>query len=231
MIASGERGYVATCPVYTLMQGYYCPEVKAALNGARLVTPDGMPVVWALRLFGANEAGRVYGPDLLLAFSELSARKGYRQFYLGGAEGVAEALGQAMSDRFPGLQVAGICCPPFWEMSRDEESKMLAAANAAGADVIWIGLGSPKQDLWMARYRDRLNAPLLVGVGAAFDFLTGRVPHAPRWMQNSGLEWVFRLGAEPRRMWRRYLIYNPLFVWHLGKQWLLYRRARGARRI
>ncbi len=225
MIADGQRGYACTCPVYTLMQGHDRPDVRAALAGAALVTADGMPVVWAQRLFGARGAGRVYGPDLLLAFSERSAREGYRQFYLGGAPGVADELARRLAARFPGLPLAGTFCPPFREMTPDEGRAMLAAVNAARADVVWVGLGSPRQDLWMARYRERLDAPLLVGVGAAFDFLTGRQPQAPRWTQRAGLEWLFRLASEPRRLWRRYLIYNPRFVGAIARQWLAQRAA------
>jgi N-acetylglucosaminyldiphosphoundecaprenol N-acetyl-beta-D-mannosaminyltransferase len=211
-IAAGRRAYACTCPVYTLMQGHERSEVRAALNGAAWVTPDGMPVVWALRLRGAPAAGRVYGPDLMLALSQLSAQRGYRQFYLGGAPGVAEDLARNLQARFPGLAVAGACAPPFRAQSVAEEAALLEQVNASGAHVVWVGLGSPKQDLWMARFRPRLQAPLLVGVGAAFDFFTGRQRQAPRWMQRSGLEWAYRLVSQPRRLWRRYLIYNPKFV-------------------
>jgi N-acetylglucosaminyldiphosphoundecaprenol N-acetyl-beta-D-mannosaminyltransferase len=211
-IAAGRRAYACTCPVYTLMQGHERPEVRAALNGADWITPDGMPVVWALRLRGAPAVGRVYGPDLMLALSQLSAERGYCQFYLGGAPGVAEALAHNLQARFAGLPVAGTFAPPFREQSAAEEAAVLAQVNASGAQLVWVGLGSPKQDVWMARFRPRLQAPLLVGVGAAFDFFTGRQRQAPRWMQRSGLEWAFRLFSQPRRLWRRYLIYNPKFM-------------------
>lgn len=223
-ILQARSASVSTCPVYTLMQGHERAEVRSALNSATWVTPDGMPVVWALRLFGARQAGRVYGPDLMLALSELSARKGYAQYYLGGAPGVAEALAAAMQQRFAGLKVAGTFCPPFRDLTAEEEHAMLAHINASGAQVVWIGLGSPKQDLWMARYRSRLAPPLLVAVGAAFDFFTGRQLQAPRWMQRTGLEWLFRLTQDPRRLWRRYLIYNPKFLWQLSLQRLGWRR-------
>lgn len=217
-VVQGRRVYASTCPVYTLMQGYEWPEVRAALNGAEWVTPDGMPVVWALRQMGAREVDRVYGPDLLLGLSEISARRGYRQFYLGGASGVAQALAQALEQRFAGLPVAGTFSPPFRELTGAEEQSMLLQINSSGAHVVWVGLGSPRQDLWMARYRARLSAPLLVGVGAAFDFLSGRQAQAPRWMQHSGLEWLFRFVQEPRRLWRRYLVYNPKFLFHVTLQ-------------
>jgi N-acetylglucosaminyldiphosphoundecaprenol N-acetyl-beta-D-mannosaminyltransferase len=213
-----QPSYVCTCPVYTLMQGHERSEVRAALNSADWVTPDGMPVVWALRWLGASQVGRVYGPDLMLALSEISAQKGYGQYYLGGAPGVAEQLGLKMQQRFPGLKVAGTYCPPFRELTLDEEQMMISHLNASEADIVWVGLGSPKQDLWMAKYRASLKPALLVGVGAAFDFFTGRQPQAPRWMQHSGLEWLFRLASEPRRLWRRYLINNPKFLFQLALQ-------------
>jgi len=217
-IAGDRRVYASTCPVYTLMQGHERPEVRAALNGAEWVTPDGMPVVWALRLRGARAAGRVYGPDLMAALSQAATTHGQPQFYLGGAEGVAEALAHTLAQRYPGLVVAGTYTPPFRDLTSEEEAAMLDRLNASGAAVIWVGLGSPKQDLWMARYRPHLRAPLLIGVGAAFDFFTGRQRQAPRWMQRSGLEWLFRLASQPGRLWRRYLVYNPKFLWHFSLQ-------------
>ncbi len=218
-IVEGRRAYVSTCPVYTLMQGHERPEVRAALNGADWVTPDGVPVVWALRWFGARGVGRVYGPDLMLALTEVSAQKGHAQYYLGGAPGVADSLAAEMQRRFPGLKVAGTFCPPFRDLTPNEEQTMIADINESGARIIWIGLGSPKQDLWMARYRPLLTPPLLVAVGAAFDFFTGRQPQAPRWMQRGGLEWLYRLAHDPRRLWRRYVIYNPKFVFSVLRQW------------
>jgi N-acetylglucosaminyldiphosphoundecaprenol N-acetyl-beta-D-mannosaminyltransferase len=217
-IAEDRRSYACCCPVYTLMQGHEREDVRAALNGAGWVTADGMPVVWSLRALGARQAGRVYGPDLLLALSERCARRRFSQYYLGGAPGVAAALAAALQARFPGLPVAGTSCPPFRDPTEAEERALVETVNASGAQVVWVGLGSPKQDLWMARNRARLTAPLLVGVGAAFDFLTGRQKQAPRWMQAHGLEWLFRLAAEPRRLWRRYLVYNPKFTAALALQ-------------
>lgn len=217
-VRDNRRTYACTCPVYTLMQGYERAEVRAALNAADWVTPDGMPVVWVLRAFGACNVGRVYGPDLMLALTERSAELGYAQFYLGGAPGVAEQLAANMQARFPGLRVAGALCPPFRALTATEEDELVRMVNDSNAHIVWVGLGSPKQDMWMQRFRPHLNAPLLVGVGAAFDFFTGRQKQAPRWMQRSGLEWAFRLAHEPRRLWRRYLIYNPRFLWHVALQ-------------
>lgn len=218
VVEADGRAYASTCPVYTLMQGHERAEVRAALNDADWVTPDGMPVVWALRALGAKEVGRVYGPDLMLALSELSAQRGYAQFYLGGGVGVAERLALNLQTRFPGLRVAGHACPPFRSATPAEEETFVQTLNASGAQMVWVGLGSPKQDLWMQRFRPRLTAPLLIGVGAAFDFFTGGQKQAPRWMQRSGLEWAFRLAHEPRRLWRRYLLYNPKFLFQIALQ-------------
>jgi N-acetylglucosaminyldiphosphoundecaprenol N-acetyl-beta-D-mannosaminyltransferase len=217
-IGDGRKTYACTCPVYTLMQAHERPEVRAALNGADWVTPDGVPVVWALRWLGARGVGRVYGPDLMLALSEAGARESVAQFYLGGAPGVAEELARILANRFAGLPMAGWYSPPYRDLTPTEEDDLVARLNRSGARVIRVGLGSPKQDLWMARYRSRLEAPLLVGVGAAFDFFTGRQRQAPVWMQRSGLEWAYRLVQQPRRLWRRYLIYNPKFALLLAAQ-------------
>jgi N-acetylglucosaminyldiphosphoundecaprenol N-acetyl-beta-D-mannosaminyltransferase len=217
-IDADQRVYLSTCSVYPLMLGCERRDVRAALNAATWVAPDGMPVVWALRQLGARRVGRVYGPDLMLALSQYSAQHRYRQFYLGGAPGVAEDLAAAMTRRFPGLCVADTWSPPFRELTAVEQQAMVARINAAEPHIVWVGLGAPKQDLWMFENRSKIAAPLLVGVGAAFDFFSGRQPQAPRWMQLSGLEWVFRLATEPRRLWRRYLVYNPKFVWQLALQ-------------
>ena len=217
-LAEGRRGYCCTCPVYTLMQGHERREVRAALNEADWVVPDGVPVVWALKRMGAQRVGRVYGPDLMLALSEISARSGYPQFYVGGAPGIADRLSMSMQKRFPGLRVGGTFSPPFRELNRDEENAMISVLNGSGARIVWVGLGSPKQDLWMARYRHRLNCDLMLGVGAAFDILSGRRRQAPGWMRKSGLEWTYRLALEPRRLWRRYLLYNPRFLWRIAQQ-------------
>jgi len=187
-------------------------ELRRIHNRAGLVTPDGMPLVWLSRLQSFHHVERVYGPDLMLALCERSVAKGYRHFFYGGAEGVPEQLASVLQKRFPGLQVAGTFSPPFRPLTADEDDRIVQMINAAAPDIVWVGLSTPKQERWMAGHRERLTAPVLIGVGAAFDFLTGRKPQAPRWMQRAGLEWLFRLLTEPRRLWRRYLINNPLFV-------------------
>jgi N-acetylglucosaminyldiphosphoundecaprenol N-acetyl-beta-D-mannosaminyltransferase len=186
--------------------------VLAAHRGAGLVACDGMPLVWSGRWAGIKTTERVYGPDFLLAFSERARDRGWRSFYFGGAPGVPERLAARLAGRFPGLVTAGSFSPPFGRRLEDESDEAIQLINASQPDIVWVGLSTPKQELWMAHHRERLEASALLGVGAAFDIHTGRVPQAPRWMQRSGLEWVFRLGVEPRRLASRYLRNNPQFI-------------------
>jgi N-acetylglucosaminyldiphosphoundecaprenol N-acetyl-beta-D-mannosaminyltransferase len=178
-----------------------------------------MPLVWAGRLQGRKEMSRVYGPDLMLAALELSERKGYRQFFYGGANGTAEALRQRLLRRFPKLQIVGTFEPPFRPLNRDEEAKLKGQVQAGRPDIMWIGLSTPKQEKFMAEYLGRLEVTLMAGVGAAFDIHAGRVRQAPVWMRRGGLEWLFRLCCEPRRLWKRYLKNNPLFLLRIFCQW------------
>lgn len=219
-IADGEKHYALFSPVSTIMQCRQDPELRKVANHAGLVNPDGMPLVFLSRMMGEKETDRVYGPDFMMAFSELSVERGYKHFYYGGAEGVPEQLATTMREKFPGLQIVGTYSPPFRALTPEEDEDIVKMINDANPDVIWVGLGSPKQDHWMAQHRDRLNAAALLGVGAAFDFHTGRKPQAPYWMQRSGLEWTFRLATEPRRLWKRYLINNPVFVASVAAQML-----------
>lgn len=204
--------YVVVSTVYTVMQCQRSPEMRETVNRAGLVTPDGMPLVFIAHWKGHPRVSRVYGPDLMLAFSALAAKRDYTNFYYGGAEGVPEALAARLTADYPALRVVGAYSPPFRPLNAAEDEQIIDMINAANPDIVWVGLGCPKQDLWMARHREQLNAPVLIGVGAAFDFHTGRVRQAPAWMQRHALEWLFRLWVEPRRLWRRYLIYNPLFI-------------------
>jgi len=181
-------------------------------NAAGLVTPDGMPLVWLARLRGLEHVERVYGPDLMLALCRRSISKGYRHFLYGGAEGVPDRLAKRLKRRYPGLRIVGSYSPPFHPLTDEEDKHTVQAINEANPDVVWIGLSTPKQERWMAEHIGRLTAPVLVGVGAAFDFHSDLKRQAPRWMQRSGLGWLFRLANEPRRLWRRYLVNNPLFT-------------------
>lgn len=219
-IESRSRQYVSVCNVHTIMECQHHEVMRQAVNGAGLTTPDGMPLVWLGRWLTQREVSRVYGPDLMLALCALSAERGYSHYFCGGALGVPELLAERLQAKFPNLRVAGTYSPPFHPLSPAEESQLIERINQANPDIIWVGLGTPKQDLWMARYRERLNAPVLIAVGAAFDFFSGRVPQAPRWMQRSGLEWFYRLLQEPQRLWYRYLVYNPWFVTLLVAQGL-----------
>jgi N-acetylglucosaminyldiphosphoundecaprenol N-acetyl-beta-D-mannosaminyltransferase len=211
-IASGEQRYVNVCTVQTVMECQSAGRLRRLVNQSGLSTPDGMPLVWLSHFHGYRDAGRVYGPDLMLALCERSGATGHRHFFYGGAPGIADRLASRLTDRFPGLIVAGTHTPPYRPADADEDRAVLDAINAAAPDIVWVGLGTPKQDYWVSRHRDRLSAAALIAVGAAFDFHAGVLRQAPRWMQRSGLEWLFRLGHEPRRLAYRYLVYNPLFV-------------------
>jgi N-acetylglucosaminyldiphosphoundecaprenol N-acetyl-beta-D-mannosaminyltransferase len=205
------------------------PETRAAVLGATLAVPDGQPLVWALHLLGHPRATRVYGPDLMARFCERAAGSGTPIFLYGGRTPAAlEMLRERLQQRYPGLRIAGAYSPPFRELTAQEEQRVIDAIDSSGAAVVWVGTGQPKQERWMLRMRPRLRAPLLVGVGAAFDFHAGLVPQAPAWMQRRGLEWVYRLSREPRRLWRRYARYNPLFLLHFSRQYARHRRARRA---
>lgn len=215
-----ELHYICVTPVHSVMECQRDPSLRKIFNASGLATPDGMPLVWLCRLGGYPRVERVYGPDLVLALCEHSSAYGYRHFFYGGAQGVPEQLAINLQSRFPGLVVAGTYSPPFRSLTLEEDAQIVQMINTAGPDVVWVGIGSPKQERWMAGHRGQLAAPVLIGVGAAFDFNTGRVKQAPRWMQRSGLEWLFRLMTEPRRLWKRYLINNPLFVFLVVAQML-----------
>jgi exopolysaccharide biosynthesis WecB/TagA/CpsF family protein len=204
--------YVAVTDMHSLMQAQHSASFKKILANADLVVPDGFPLVWLGRRKGFALRRRVYGPELLERFCEETAAKGYRHFFYGGADGVAEDLAARLAARFAGLQIAGVSCPPFRILTQAEDDEAVSLINGTRADVVWVGLGAPKQERWMAEHQSRLDAPVLVGVGAAFDFHTGRVAQAPPWMREHSLEWLFRLLREPGRLWRRYLIYGTEFV-------------------
>ncbi len=209
-----QARYVCTVPVYTLMLAVEQPDVAAALQGAAMVTADGMPIVWVQQRRGFPYVERVYGPDLLLALCEQTRHADVSHFFLGGAAGVAEQLAAALTTRFPGLRVEGTLTPSVITTAVDPA--LVDQLNQAAPNVIWVGLGSPKQDLWMAAYQPHVSA-LMIGVGAAFDFVAGSKPQAPLWMRRRGLEWLFRLIHEPRRLGQRYVVYNTRFLWALWR--------------
>lgn len=225
MIDGGERGYVCHVAVNALMNARRDERAKAALDGATLTLPDGMPIVWALRSLGEEIADRVYGPDLMLTECERSLRSGARHYLYGGRDRSATTrLRASLQERFPGIEIAGDWTPPFGALTLDEEAEVVERIDGSGADIVWVGTGSPRQEQWMARMRPRLQAPVLVGVGAAFDFHAGLVSQAPAWMRRRGLEWLYRLRREPRRLAPRYLRDNPAFLAHWARQWLRERR-------
>ena len=217
-IATRAPQYVCVTGVHGVMESQVDPLLREIHNQAGLVTPDGMPLVWLSRLHGHHHVQRVYGPDLMLACCEASIGNGYRHFFYGGGPGVAERLAKRLGERFDGLQVVGTWTPPFRDLTAAEEEALIDRIASSKPDIVWVGLSTPKQERWMARYIGRLPAAVLIGVGAAFDMHAGITRQAPRWMQRSGLEWLFRLATEPRRLWRRYLINNPRFVWRLFLQ-------------
>ena len=226
-IATGQRGYVCVAAVHTVMACQEDPELRAAVLGSDLTVPDGQPLVWAMNALGHDLSSRVYGPDLMARYCERAALTGARMFLYGGRnQGALVQLALNLRTRYPGLNIVGGYTPPFRALTGEEEDFVLDEINRSQADVVWVGIGVPKQEKWMAAMRGRLRAPVLVGVGAAFDFHAGLVSQAPRWMQSMGLEWAYRLLQEPGRLWRRYLRYNPLFVAGFLRQWLAHRRSQ-----
>jgi N-acetylglucosaminyldiphosphoundecaprenol N-acetyl-beta-D-mannosaminyltransferase len=207
-----EKGYVCVTGVHGVSEAQSDAEFRRILNSAFLCTPDGMPLVWVGRWQGARDMDRVYGPDLMLMIMEESERMGWRHFFYGGANGTALALKEKLVARFPKLLITGTYEPPFRSLNAQEQEQLQASVRQARADMMWIGLSTPKQERFMAEYLEKLDVTLMFGVGAAFDFHAGRLAQAPRWMQRSGLEWFYRLWREPRRLWKRYLKNNPLFV-------------------
>jgi N-acetylglucosaminyldiphosphoundecaprenol N-acetyl-beta-D-mannosaminyltransferase len=225
MIERREPGYVCAAAVHVMMVARHDPETRAALQGASLVVPDGRPLVWALNLLGAGLEDRVYGPELTERYCRRAVERGHRVWLYGGATPeVLADLERALIERFPGIRVAGGLSPPHRPLTDDEEAALAKQINADAPDVVWVGIGAPKQERWMARMRPLVEAPVLAGVGAAFDFIAGRKRQAPAWMQRSGLEWLFRLAQDPLRLAPRYLRYNPAFVAAFARQYL---RERG----
>jgi N-acetylglucosaminyldiphosphoundecaprenol N-acetyl-beta-D-mannosaminyltransferase len=213
---------VSACSVHPVMLAVDDPSFRGAMSVADLVTPDGMPLVWALRLLGCREATRVYGPDLTVAVCAWAADHGVPVGFYGSTPLVVERLIVNLIDRFPSLDIRYHHSPPFRALTDAERAAELSELRASGVRVLFVGLGCPKQERWMAERRDELDVVML-GVGAAFDYLAGTLPRPPAWMQRTGLEWCFRLLVEPRRLWRRYLRNNPRFVLRFGRQYLAYR--------
>ena len=224
LIRSNGQGYVCATDVHTVIEALSDSSLREILNGSFMTTPDRMPLVWMGRLQGHERMCRVYGPDLLTEMCRFSVHRGYRHFFYGGRPGIADRLSSQLTVLFPGLNVAGTYTPPFRPLTVDEEQELFALVERTKPDVFWVGLGSPKQERFMARYCGKLDCKLMVGVGAAFDFHSGAVKEAPRWLQKTGLQWIHRLIQEPRRLWRRYLRCVPAFLWNIGLQSMGFRR-------
>ena len=215
----GPGRYCAILTVHSVMTAVFDPLFRAHLNRATLATSDGMPLVWALRSFGTRQQRRVYGPDLMLAVCGQAQRLGHRIYLYGGRQETLGILCGRLGQKFPGLRIAGAYSPPFRPLTPEEDARAIGHIRDSQADIVFCGIGAPKQERWMAAHVDQLPGCLLFGVGAAFDFHAGRVRQAPRWMQRSGLEWLFRLCMEPARLWRRYVLLNPLFLALWALQW------------
>lgn len=208
----GEHRYVCVTGVHGVMECQRDPQLLGIHNRSGLTTPDGMPLVWSARWAGRREVTRVYGPDLMLAVLARAVERGWSSYFYGGGPGTVELLADRLNTRFPELQVAGTSTPPFRPLAPQEDADVVQAINDSGAQLVWVGLSTPKQERWMAEHAGKLRANAVFGVGAAFDLHAGTIAQAPRWMQRNGLEWAYRLRREPRRLWRRYLRNNPTFV-------------------
>jgi N-acetylglucosaminyldiphosphoundecaprenol N-acetyl-beta-D-mannosaminyltransferase len=217
-IDTGNPGYICLTGVHGVMEAQRDRELRRILNHAFITAPDGMPMSWIGWSQGFAEMNRVFGPDFMAAMCRLSVERGYRNFIYGGKPGVAALLSDALQTRFPGLQIVGTSTPPFSELTRQQEDEIVAQVRALKPDVVWVGLSTPKQERFMARYFERLQAPLLVGVGAAFDYHTGSIRDCSGWIKRAGLQWLHRLLQDPRRLWKRYLRNNPAFLWHVACQ-------------
>jgi N-acetylglucosaminyldiphosphoundecaprenol N-acetyl-beta-D-mannosaminyltransferase len=212
VVARRQRGYVCVTGVHGVMEAQHNPRFRRVLNESLLTTPDGMPTVWVGKIEGYRQMGRVFGPDLMLNMCRESVKRGFTHFLYGGIPGVAERLKENLEARFPGIKIVGTCTPPFHPLHFDEHCELCEQVSVVKPDIFWVGLSTPKQERFMADYFDRLDTRLMVGVGAAFDLLTGRMADAPDWMKKAGLQWAHRLIQDPRRLWHRYLVNNPKFL-------------------
>jgi len=206
--------YIVTTNANTIVLSKKDPKIKEAVNKGNLSVPDGISLVLLSKLYGKPLRRRVYGPDLMLKFLKNAEGKGYSNFFYGSTELTLKALVKNLKKRFPSLNIAGIYSPPFSD-TMEEDEKAAKIINEVSPDVLWVGLGCPKQQLWMYKNKDKMKVPVMVGIGAAFDFLAQTKSQAPRWIRDNGFEWIFRLITEPKRLWRRYLINNSLFVFYV----------------
>ena len=217
-IAERRRGYVCVTGVHGVMEAQRDRSLIPVFADALLVVPDGMPTVWMGRFQGLRKMERVFGPDLMIEVAWRSQAKRYSHFFYGGAPGVAEQLRAVLQRRCPSMRIVGTYTPPFRKLTDAEELDLLRAVDRAKPDIVWVGLSTPKQERFMAEYLPRLNTTLMIGVGAAFDFHTGRIKDSSRWLKRAGLQWLHRLIQEPPRLWKRYLVNNPQFIFQAGLQ-------------
>jgi N-acetylglucosaminyldiphosphoundecaprenol N-acetyl-beta-D-mannosaminyltransferase len=213
-----ERCYVCVTGVHGVMESRRDRSLLDVHNASGLTVPDGMPLVWACHRAGVPEVRRVYGPDLMRTMCSLAPSRGWRMFLYGATPDVVQRLTASLGETNPGLRIVGSFCPPFRELSADEKDEAVRTINRANPDIVWVGLSTPKQERWMAENRPRLEAPVLIGVGAAFDFVSGVKKQAPAWLQRAGLEWGYRMLSEPRRLWKRYARNNPAFIAAIVRQ-------------
>ncbi|MGI5869937.1 MAG: WecB/TagA/CpsF family glycosyltransferase [Kiritimatiellia bacterium] len=225
-VKDGGRHYVCVFAVDSLLKCRDTPKLAAIANAADMTLCDGMPLVFVGRKIAKLDMDRCYGPDVMLRTIEAGCARGVRHFFYGGCDGTTiQRLEANLRAKFPSIQIVGSYVPPFRDLTDAERDDVVARIDASGADIVWVGIGTPRQDYWVSDYRPRLKAPVLIAVGAAFNFHAGTVPQAPRWMMRCGFEWLFRLLAEPRRLWRRYVIGNPRFIFLALKQWITRRPA------
>jgi N-acetylglucosaminyldiphosphoundecaprenol N-acetyl-beta-D-mannosaminyltransferase len=218
--AQNKKGYVCVTGVHGIMEAQKDPAFRKILNRSLLTTPDGMPTVWVGRWNRHAQMRRVYGPDFMLNVCAASVEKGYTHFLYGGVEGVADQLKTELVKKFPGLQVVGTYTPPFRPLNSSEKADLQSQISKLRPDFFWVGLSTPKQERFMAEYLPKLDTKVMVGVGAAFDMHTGRAQDSPDWVKNAGLQWLHRLLQEPSRLWKRYLINNPIFMYKMTSQLL-----------
>ncbi|CAN2042212.1 N-acetylglucosaminyldiphosphoundecaprenol N-acetyl-beta-D-mannosaminyltransferase [Candidatus Magnetomoraceae bacterium gMMP-15] len=212
------RNYICVTGVHGVMESQKNDDLKKIHNSSGLTVPDGMPLVWAGKIYGHSDMGRVYGPDLMWTICKSSVKKGFTHFLYGGNKGVAETLKNTLEKKIPGIKIAGTYTPPFRPLTNAEEKDMIKQVNQTKPDFFWVGLSTPKQEIFMSEYILKLDTKVMLGVGAAFDYHTGRVTDSPDWIKRSGMQWLHRLLQDPKRLWKRYLINNPLFVYKFLKQ-------------
>jgi N-acetylglucosaminyldiphosphoundecaprenol N-acetyl-beta-D-mannosaminyltransferase len=224
-ILEGKRShFIAVTGMHGVTVAYENAQFRHILNTADLVVPDGMPLVWLGRRKGYPLKRRVYGPELMATFCQMTGSR-YRHYLYGGMPGIADQLARVLRTKY-NAQVVGVYSPPFRPLTQTEQQEVVAHIRLAHPDIVWVGISTPKQEQWMYEYRELLSVPVLIGVGAAFDILSGRVSEAPRWMQENGLQWLHRLLCEPRRLWRRYLVGGSKFVWWVLREEIFHRTVQ-----